>query len=87
MKKTILAYILSCIEEIEDDKELGSLIRNLQDVIFKELQKKEDSVLNVIFVYINIFNNQDLGFQTRDLYNEIKYFFDGCTTDTQPNSH
>ncbi len=87
MKKTILAYILSCIEEIEDDNELGQQIRDLHQVMYNEIQKQDQPVLNVIYIYIHIFNNQDLGFETRGLYNEIKYFFDECKTDTHTTSN
>ena len=89
MKKTILAYILTCIEEIPNDFELGTEIRQLQDVLYKEIEKDEtDTLLNLLFVYTTIFSNDyQLGLETRNIYNELKYFFDECKTDTHTDSN
>jgi hypothetical protein len=88
MRKTILAYILNCIEEIEDDKELGAEIRSLHEVIFQEIEKKSDDLLNVLFLYIMIFPTEEqLGLEVRALYNEINYFFNEYTTGIRTNSH
>ena len=87
MRKTIIAYLLTCIEELTDDKELGLEILSLEDVIFAELEKNSDPLLNILFIYIIItehgyFDEERLGFETRNLYNEIKYFFDEYTPST-----
>ena len=89
MKKTILAYILTCIEEIPNDFDLGTEIRQLQDVLYKEIEKDEtDTLLNLLFVYTTIFSNDyQLGLETRNIYNELKYFFDECKTDTHTDSN
>lgn len=87
MRKTIIAYILACIEEIEDNKELGMEMMSLQDVIFTEIERNPDHLLNILFVYTVIcedgyFTQEQLGLETRQLYNEIQYFFDEYTTST-----
>jgi hypothetical protein len=87
MRKTIIAYILTCIEEITDDVELGLEILSLQDVIFTEIERNPDHLLNILFVYTVIcedgyFTEEQLGLETRQLYNEIKYFFDEYTEST-----
>lgn len=83
MRKTILAYILNCIEEIEDNVELGNEVRVLHDKIFEEVEKKADNLLSVLLLYTIIFQSDfQLGLETRNLYNEIKYFFDEYTTGT-----
>lgn len=88
MRKTILAYILSCIEEIEDNQKLGGEVRALNEKIFEELEKKQDDLLSVLFLYTMIFESDfQLGLETRNLYNEIKYFFDEYQTDTTGNSN
>ena len=81
MRKTIIAYILTCIEEIEDLEELGTKVRALELVIEEELNKKTDDLLNVLFLYILLFENDiHLGYQVKKLYKEIKYFFDEYST-------
>lgn len=81
MRKTIIAYILNCIEEIEDDEKLGIEVRSLHEKIFAEIEKKQDDLLNVLFLYTVIFENDfQLGLETRNLYKEIKYFFDEYQT-------
>lgn len=89
MKKTILAYILSCIEEIKDNFDLGAEIRSLQDVLEKEADKNESDVLiQMLFVYTIIYSNDyQLGSEIRKIYNELKYFFDECKTDTHTDSN
>lgn len=89
MKKTILAYILSCIEEIPNDFDLGAQIRQLQDVLEKEADKDESDVLTqMLFVYTIIYTNDfQLGYEIRKIYNELKYFFDECKTDTHADSN
>jgi hypothetical protein len=89
MKKTILAYILSCIEEIPNDFDLGAQIRTLQDVLEQESDKdKSDVLIQMLFVYTVIYSNDfQLGYEIRKIYNELKYFFDGCTTDTHTDSN
>ena len=88
MRKSIIAYILTCIEEIEDNEKLGVEVRSLQDKIFEEIEKKPDDLLNVLFLYTVIFElDYQLGLETRNLYNEIKYFFNEYTTSTGANSH
>ena len=81
MRKTIIAYILTCIEEIEDLHELGLKIREMEEVIEKELDRETDDLLNVLFLYILLFDvNIQLGHETKKLYKEIKYFFDEYQT-------
>jgi hypothetical protein len=81
MRKTIIAYILTCIEEIEDLHELGLKIREMEEVIEKELDRQTDDLLNVLFLYILLFDiNIQLGHETKKLYKEIKYFFDEYQT-------
>jgi hypothetical protein len=81
MRKTIIAYILTCIEEIEDLDELGFKIREMEEVIEKELDRQTDDLLNVLFLYILLFDmNIQLGLETKKLYKEIKYFFDEYQT-------
>lgn len=89
MKKTILAYILTCIEEIPNDFDLGTEIRTLQETLFKEIEKDpNDNLLNILFVYCAVFTNDyQLGMETRNIYNELKYFFDECKTDTHRDSN
>lgn len=88
MRKTILAYILSCIEEIEDNEQLGIEVRALHEKIYEEIEKKPDDLLGVLLLYTLIFElDYQLGLETRNLYNEIKYFFDEYTTDIGTNSH
>lgn len=88
MRKTIIAYILSCIEEIPNDFELGSKVRSLQEVIFQEIQKETDDLLNILFIYISIFPNDEiLGMETRRLYNEINYFFNEYSTNPTGDSN
>jgi hypothetical protein len=81
MRKTIIAYILTCIEEIEDLDELGLKIREMEEVIEKELDRQKDDLLNVLFLYILLFDsNIILGLETKKIYKEIKYFFDEYQT-------
>lgn len=81
MRKTIIAYILTCIEEIEDLDELGLKIREMEEVIEKELDRQTDDLLNVLFLYILLFDsNIILGLETKKIYKEIKYFFDEYQT-------
>jgi len=81
MRKTIIAYILTCIEEIEDLEELGLKIREMEEVIEKELDRQKDDLLHVLFFYILLFDsNLILGLETKKIYNEIKYFFDEYQT-------
>lgn len=89
MKKTILAYILTCIEEIPNDFDLGTEIRQLQDVLYKEIEKDEtDILINLLFVYTTIFpNDYQLGMEIRRIYDEIKYFFDEHKNDTHTDSN
>jgi hypothetical protein len=88
MRKTIIAYILSCIEEIEDLEELGSNIRGLEEVIEQELEKETDNLLNVLFFYIVLFDSDfQLGFEMKRIYNEIKYYFDEYTPSTSTDSN
>lgn len=88
MRKTIIAYILSCIEEIPNDFELGSKVRSLQEVIFQEIQKESDDLLNILFIYTSIFPNDELlGMETRRLYNEINYFFNEYSTNSTGDSN
>lgn len=88
MRKTIIAYILNCIEEIEDNELLGIEVRSLHEKIFEEIEKKPDDLLNVLFLYTIVFEfDYQLGLETRRLYNEIKYFFDEYKTDTGTNCH
>lgn len=88
MRKTIIAYILTCIEEIEDNEQLGAEIRSLHEAIFQEIEKKPDDLLNVMFLYTIVFEHDfQLGIETRKIYNEIKYFFDEYKTDTERNSN
>jgi hypothetical protein len=83
MRKTIIAYILTCIEEIPNDFELGAEVRLLQDKIFEVIEKKPDDLMNILFIYTQIFpNDQQLGLEVRNLYNEIKYFFNEYTPST-----
>lgn len=92
MRKTILAYILNCIEEITDDKELGMEMMSLQDMIFAEIEKNPDDLLSVLFFYTVLcedgyYDEEQLGLDTRQIYNEIQYFFDEYKTSTGTNSH
>lgn len=81
MRKTIIAYILSCIEEIEDNQRLGMEVRLLHDKIFEEIEKNPDDLLNVLFLYTIVFEyDYQLGLEIRSLYKEIKYFFDEYQT-------
>lgn len=81
MRKTIIAYILTCIEEIEDIEELGSKVRGLELAIEEELERKTDDLLNVMFLYILLFDSDiQLGHEIKKLYKEIKYFFDEYST-------
>jgi hypothetical protein len=81
MRKTIIAYILSCIEEIEDNQELGMEVRLLHDKLFEEIERKPDDLLNVLFLYTIVFEyDYQLGLEIRNLYKEIKYFFDEYQT-------
>lgn len=81
MRKTIIAYILTCIEEIEDLEELGAKIRGMEMVIEKQLESETDDLLNVLFLYILLFDSDIiLGLETKKIYNEIKYFFDEYQT-------
>lgn len=81
MRKTIIAYILSCIEEIEDNQTLGMEVRLLHDKIFEEIEKNPDDLLNVLFLYTIVFEHDyQLGLEIRHLYKEIKYFFDEYQT-------
>jgi hypothetical protein len=81
MRKTIIAYILTCIEELEDLEELGIKIREMELVIEKELDHQTDDLLNVLFLYILLFDsNLQLGHETKKIYKEIKYFFDEYQT-------
>ena len=87
MRKTIIAYILTCIEEITDDVELGLEILSLQDVIFNEIERNPDNLLSILFFYTVLceegyYDEEQLGLDTRQLYNEIKYFFDEYTPST-----
>ena len=87
MRKTIIAYILTCIEEILDDKELGLEMLSLQDVIFAEIERNPDNLLSILFFYTVLceegyYDEEQLGLDTRQLYNEIKYFFDEYTEST-----
>lgn len=89
MRKTILAYILSCIEEIPNNFDLGAEIRSLQDVLERETDKdKSDVLIQMLFVYTIIYQNDyQLGSELRNIYNELKYFFDECKTDTHTDSN
>jgi hypothetical protein len=81
MRKTIIAHILNCIEEIEDIEELGLKIREMEEVIEKELDRQKDDLLTILFFYILLFDsNIILGLETKKIYNEIKYFFDEYQT-------
>ena len=83
MRKTIIAYILTCIEEIPNDFDLGAEIRLLEDKIFEVIEKNPDDLMNILFIYTQIFpNDQQLGLEVRNLYNEIKYFFNEYTPST-----
>lgn len=88
MKKTILAYILFCIEEIPNDFDLGSEIRQLRDIMITEHLKKENPLLEVLIFYTSAFTNDyQLGHEVRGIYNEINYYFNEHKDDTQPNSN
>ena len=88
MRKTILAYILFCIEEIPNDYDLGEEIRTLKDIMITEYLKKENPVLEVLIFYLEAFpNNYQLGHEVRGIYNEINYYFNEHKDDTHPNSN
>lgn len=89
MKKTILAYILNCVEELPNDFDLGSEIRQLQDTLLSEIEKDQSDVLmNLLFVYCVVFTNDyQLGLEVRNIYNEMKYYFDEYTNDTHTDSN
>jgi len=88
MKKTILAYILSCIEEMTNDFDLGGEVRQLRDVMVTEYLKNETPILEVLIFYITIFpNDYQLGHEVRGIYNEINYFFNEHKDDTHTNSN
>lgn len=89
MRKTILAYILNCIEEIPNDFDLGTEIRQLAETMTREIEKDEEEImLKIILLYIIVFPNDfQLGMEVRNLYNEIKYFFDEYKNDTNGNSN
>jgi hypothetical protein len=81
MRKTIIAYILTLIEEIEDLEELGAKIRGMEMIIETELDHQTDDLLNVLFLYILLFDSDIiLGLETKKIYKEIKYFFDEYST-------
>ena len=81
MRRTIIAYILNCIEEIEDLSELGNKLRDLEEVIQKELDSKKDELLSVLFLYILLYENDiKLGHEVKNLYNEIKYLYEYTTS-------
>ena len=81
MRRTIIAYILNCIEEIEDLSELGNKLRDLEEAIEKELDSKEDELLSVLFLYILLYENDiKLGHEVKSLYNEIKYLYEYTTS-------
>lgn len=88
MRKTLIAYILTCIEEIDDLEKLGQQVRELHEVLFQEIEKNPDDLLNILFLYTIIFETDfQLGLEIKSLYNEIKYFFDEYTTDIRTNSN
>lgn len=88
MKKTILAYILSCIEEIPNDFDLGAEIRQLHETLLTESDKSEDILINLLLAYTILYGNDyQLGSEVRKLYNEINYFFDECKTGTHTDSN
>jgi len=81
MRKTIIAYILTCIEEIDDLEELGAKIREMEEVIEKELDRQADFLMNLLFVYILLFDsNIKLGLETKKIYKDINHFFNEYQT-------
>lgn len=88
MKKTILAYILSCIEEIPNNFELGAEIRQFKEVLHQESDRSDDILINILLSYTILYGNDyQLGSEIRKLYNEINYFFNECKTDTHTSSN
>jgi hypothetical protein len=81
MRKTIIAYILTCIEEIDDLEELGAKIREMEEVIEKELDRQADFLMNLLFIYILLFDsNIILGLETKKIYKDINRFFNEYQT-------
>lgn len=81
MKKTILAYILSCIEELNDE-ELSIKILELSDVITEELNKEQDEVLEYILILIYNYNGSFLSTKIKRLYNPIKLYIEDDKTNS-----
>jgi hypothetical protein len=81
MRKTIIAYILTCIEEIDDLEELGAKIREMEHVIEQELDRQADFLMNLLFIYILLFDsNIILGLETKKIYKDINRFFNEYQT-------
>jgi len=88
MRKTILAYVLYCIEEMPNDFDLGAEIRQLRDVMIEEYMKKENPALEVLILYTaNFTNDFQLGHEVRGIYNEINYYFNEHKDNTNRNSN
>jgi hypothetical protein len=88
MRKTILAYILYCIEEMPNDFDLGGEIRQLRDTLITEYMREENPLLEVLIFYITAFSNDyQLGHEVRGIYKEINYYFDEHKDNTHPNSN
>lgn len=88
MKKQLLAYILSCIEEMPNDFDLGGEIRQLRDVLEKEVERQDDVLLKILMSYTIIYTNDyQLGEEIRNLYPELTHFFNECTGSINTNSN
>jgi hypothetical protein len=70
MRKTILSYILTCIEECSDE-ELYHQIIELEETITKVLLEEEDDFLEYIIVMIYTADKTILPIKLRKLYSHI----------------
>ena len=81
MKKTILAYILYCIEEL-DDEELSIKIIELADVIIAEADKDYDEILEYILILIYNHKGIILANKIKKLYSPIQLYIEDDKKDS-----
>lgn len=83
MNKTIIAYILSCIEEFSNDRELGETLRPLQQTMFQQCVQTDDEIIQILYHYMCQFpNDEELGFFVRRIYTPLNLYFEDDSTNT-----
>lgn len=81
MKKTILSYLLACIEELNDE-ELAIKVLELADVIIAEADKDYDEVLEYILILIYNYKGKELATKIKRLYSPIQLYIEDDKTNS-----